>query len=485
MADFDGRNDSENKSHHRLVIIGGGISGVSAGHDLMKAGFTDFVILEASERIGGRIKSIDVNGLQGQKAEMGANWIHGIDLNPIYKIAVENNLLATHYSGRKLGQKIMFLTEDGAPVNTKMVAEVDWDFGIIMGTCEDFYQSQIPTPYGQESVGAYVEHEFESKLQKYHGRELELRRMILQQRLLGESIISGCHLMSELALSEVGSFQELPGVHFVIPPGFESIVHILAESIPKDQILLDHPVSRIDWDRDSHDENRQICIECQNGKKFYCDQVLCTVSLGYLKRHAGRLFSPPLPEVKLDAISRLKMGVVDKVILEFDGQVLPDGVFRLEMIWDRSNVENEDISESWVKKIGCYEAISDNVLVGWLCGREAEYMESLSEEQVGRQCVDAIKKFTRKAWPKIPKLKRVIQSKWKQNPYTCGSYCYVPCGTLAEEVDNMAEPILDKDGKPIILFAGEATHGQFYSSSHGALLSGKREAERILETSAH
>jgi len=58
------------------------------------------------------------------------------------------------------------------------------------------------------------------------------------------------------------------------------------------------------------------------------------------------------------------MGSVNKVILEFDGQILPDGVFRLEMVWDRSTIESDDVSENWVKKIVMYEAVSDNVLVG-------------------------------------------------------------------------------------------------------------------------
>lgn len=34
--------------------------------------------------------------------------------------------------------------------------------------------------------------------------------------------------------------------------------------------------------------------------------------------------------------------------------------------------------------------------------------------------------------------------------------------------------------QPILLFAGEATHPEYYSSSHGALLSGQREANRII-----
>lgn len=33
-----------------------------------------------------------------------------------------------------------------------------------------------------------------------------------------------------------------------------------------------------------------------------------------------------------------------------------------------------------------------------------------------------------------------------------------------------------------ILFAGEATHRKYYSTTHGALLSGQREANRLIET---
>lgn len=32
-----------------------------------------------------------------------------------------------------------------------------------------------------------------------------------------------------------------------------------------------------------------------------------------------------------------------------------------------------------------------------------------------------------------------------------------------------------------ILFAGEATHRKYYSTTHGALLSGQREATRLIE----
>jgi spermine oxidase len=41
------------------------------------------------------------------------------------------------------------------------------------------------------------------------------------------------------------------------------------------------------------------------------------VSLGVLKAASGSLFDPPLPHAKAAAIDRLRIGVVDKVILDF------------------------------------------------------------------------------------------------------------------------------------------------------------------------
>ncbi len=48
------------KDSPKIVIIGAGISGIAAGNYLASAGFKDFVILEASDKVGGRIHSIDL-----------------------------------------------------------------------------------------------------------------------------------------------------------------------------------------------------------------------------------------------------------------------------------------------------------------------------------------------------------------------------------------------------------------------------------------
>ena len=45
---------------------------------------------------------------------------------------------------------------------------------------------------------------------------------------------------------------------------------------------------------------------------------------------------------------------------------------------------------------------------------------------------------------------------------------------------DLAEPVYVGGGVPRLLFAGEATSGRFFSTVHGAVESGFREADRIV-----
>jgi polyamine oxidase len=67
----------------RLAVL----VGISAGKRLSEAGITDFVILEATDRMGGRIHKTEFAGVN---VEMGANWVEGVngdEMNPIWNMA--------------------------------------------------------------------------------------------------------------------------------------------------------------------------------------------------------------------------------------------------------------------------------------------------------------------------------------------------------------------------------------------------------------
>merc|ERR1719348_2750427 len=58
----------------KVIIIGAGASGMAAAERLKEKGESDFYVLEASDRIGGRVKSATV-GRGPEKSEHGAQWI--------------------------------------------------------------------------------------------------------------------------------------------------------------------------------------------------------------------------------------------------------------------------------------------------------------------------------------------------------------------------------------------------------------------------
>lgn len=111
----------------------------------------------------------------------------------------------------------------------------------------------------------------------------------------------------------------------------------------------------------------------------------------------------------------------------------------------------------------------------------------------------------------------LFRTAWLSNPYTRGSYSYNGHCTKLHDRDVLAEPLLHSISKkvtvvatvclyvivktfctylrnkclvewtycstvlqPVVLFAGEATHSKYYSTMHGALMTGQREAERLV-----
>lgn len=297
---------------------------------------------------------------------MGANWIHGIERNPIYQIADENNLLQLRNADRSLRHRDLFIMEDGSHVTEKKVKEIDWIYGLLIQQCEEFYQLQIPTPEVNDSVGDFLEREYYEKIEKYSNMERKQRELVFSQRLSLECCITGCDNMCDVSLSEIGSYEDLPGIHYSIPPGFESVLEIIKKNIPKDNILTNHPVRCVRWCETDSNDNRpyRVCVECENGEKFYADHVIVTVSLGVLKASSKRMFLPPLPQEKVLAINRLGFGIVDKVILEFDDPVVDSDIFRIELLWDVAKDTLPDLRNSWYKKIYSFEVVHENILLG-------------------------------------------------------------------------------------------------------------------------
>jgi polyamine oxidase len=106
------------------------------------------------------------------------------------------------------------------------------------------------------------------------------------------------------------------------------------------------------------------------------------------------------------------------------------------------------------------------VLVGIRGGAAARSLESLSDEDAVAEVVEAMT---------APEPTGAVVTRWAADPYARGSYSFVAVGSSPADQRALAEPVGDR-----LLFAGEATHEEFFATVHGAYMSGIREADRIL-----
>ena len=68
-----------------VIIIGAGMSGLSAAKRLKEAG-VPIILLEGRDRLGGRAHTVDIAGNQASWVELGPFWIEDHLTNPAYHL---------------------------------------------------------------------------------------------------------------------------------------------------------------------------------------------------------------------------------------------------------------------------------------------------------------------------------------------------------------------------------------------------------------
>src|SRR5258706_6930866 len=74
---------SDSSTRYDVVVIGAGLSGLTAAKELRRLGYS-VLILEANDRIGGRGYTADISGVP---IDYGGAWLHGVPTNPLVQLA--------------------------------------------------------------------------------------------------------------------------------------------------------------------------------------------------------------------------------------------------------------------------------------------------------------------------------------------------------------------------------------------------------------
>ncbi|XP_063372062.1 spermine oxidase-like [Cydia amplana] len=458
--------------HYDTIVIGLGAAGVTAATTLIRAG-RRVLALEAQSRIGGRVHTVPFgNGL----IELGAEWIHGNQKSRVFDLTTQHNITTVPQS------LIMApFRSDGSGVDAELVNEL-----------LDIALHIVDHPPDQpEPLGTFITY----KLREYiaeHKPDLLKDEDFITEFLEFANLLTNNYEASDdwTEVTTISRYEELDGPQLISWHGygyktfFEIMLNTYKDGpgLPNLDIKLGTEVAVI---RAPRNPTERVTVDCSDGSSYVADTVIVTVSLGVLKDKHTTLFSPPLSKEKQTAIDKISIGVMDKIILSFDEIWWPHHTSFFGFIWKGDDKRKVGKDDYWTTRIyGASRPMgSSNSLTLWTSGKVAKEVETLPEEIVKTKCVELLQKFIGDTIHiTVPTPTAIIRSTWHSNPYTRGSYSYD--NLLTPQYPDarawLGTPIPDSSGAPRVLFAGEATNLNHFSTVHGASETGYREAMRLL-----
>jgi monoamine oxidase len=260
----------------------------------------------------------------------------------------------------------------------------------------------------------------------------------------------------ELGLYGFDEGKAFEGEDVIFPGGYDQIATLLADKM---DIRISHMVQTISTSGEG------VKVATTQGE-FQAAQAVITLPLGVLQ--AGDVtFDPPLPEAKLAAIQSLGMGLLNKVYLKFK-----------EAFWSRDDTtlinyiaEQQD---AWAETLNLYPLLNEPILLMFNAGSFGREIETWKDESI----VAAAMKVLRTLYGNdIPDPESVLITRWASDPFTHGSYSFLPVNSGPETRSALAESVED-----CLYFAGEATSVDYPATVHGAYLSGVAAANQIMES---
>ena len=439
-----------------VAVVGAGLAGLETAR-LLNDSSVDVRVLEARDRVGGRTLTQE---LDGEAVDLGAQWIgpgqelvheviedFGIETFDQYVEGVSRFRAGGEVGGHK--EVVMALSEEAQEELFAAIAEIEaqsrevppeapydapeadeWD-SMTVATWRD---RELSTQEARDAFDASVRAVFATE-----PAELSWLYFLFYVR-------SGGGFLS-LTSVEGGAQQTR------IEGGAQRIAEAMADELDG-SVHLEEPVGTIEYD----DEG---VVLVSDSLRVEADHAVVAVP----PTVAGRIrYEPPMPARRDGLTQRAPMGSVTKCIATYE-----------ETFWREEGLSGEVVDAEGPVGLIMDDSPSDGssgALVGFLLGDEGRALAEDEKERRDTVLETFVEYFGEEAAEPIDYVDHV----WANEPYSGG--CYVGTaapGTLTSYGKALREPV----GR--IHWAGTETATEWAGYMDGALRSGRRATEEVLE----
>jgi monoamine oxidase len=411
-----------------VVVIGAGIAGLHAALTLEAAGLT-VLVLEAQQRVGGRIHSMRQ---LGSTAEAGGTYIgagyarligaaerYGVelmDVTPVLEFFREQDLV---YRGEIIRQADW----PTHPVNDFPAGDKEhmpWNYHRVL--------TMRANPLASPGDWLAPEHAaLDVPAHEWFLRQGLTERAIELAYGLNVSFGRDARDVSALLLLFRGAFSKSQravapkdSLGYTARHGVQRIPEALAGAL-RGGVELGHAVTAIALEDD------RATVRCGNGASFTCRHVIAALPVGVMR---GIAIDPALPQPQAEAIAKLPSQPLTQVYLA------PKSRF-----WEHDGYAASLFTDTHAGMLAAARnrdrPTEVTSLTAWVTGDQAADLDRLSPADAGRTVIAAIEKIRPAAKGQLEVLG--LHS-WGGDPYAAGAWAYFRPGEVTRYAAVLGQP---------------------------------------------
>lgn len=428
-----------------VVIVGAGAAGLAAAAYLGRNG-KSVCILDARERVGGRILTVRPRGA-AIPLELGAEFIHGESPSVFEQLRLAGDVAVdaaqTRYRAPRPGR--LKQSEDLFEIMRQRLG-------------------RIPRPRTDMPFAEFLEK---------HRRQLSPTvRSFATMLVEGFDAADPARASAIEILKEWGGGSAADAPTFRPQRGYGALMDSLAGSLDprKACVQLESVVSEVRWRRG---EVKVAFTRHGEPSEVRAAQAIITLPLAVMQlppsAPGGVLFTPALPRKQLP-LSRLQMGPVVKLVLCFSRPFwaeIDEGEHRDVAFF---HAQGAPFPTFWTSL-----PVRAPILTAWSGGPKASRLAARTTDEMLRPALVSVAEIFGKRRDYRKMLEAVYWHDWQSDPYSRGAYSYAGVG------GGPAKKQLAKSVEQTLFFAGEALDVAESSSVGGALGTGQRAAKELLD----